>query len=94
MSENQNNSENKNKELGALWKRKTRDGNQTYLAGHLVSEDEFGEETKTPVVVFSNTKKSNEKQPDFRIYLKRVQSEEATNQSSKSEVKNTEEEVL
>ena len=52
MSENQNNTENKNKELGALWKRKSRNGGQTYLAGHVISENEFGEEVKTRVVGF------------------------------------------
>lgn len=71
MSENQNNTENKNKELGALWKRKSRNGGQTYLAGHVVSENEFGEEVKTRVVVFSNSNKKSENSPDFRVYEQR-----------------------
>ena len=75
MSENQNNTgnntENKNKELGALWKRKSRNGGQTYLAGHVVSENEFGEEVKTRGVVFSNSNKKSENSPDFRVYEQR-----------------------
>ena len=75
MRENQiktgNNTENKNKELGALWKRKSRNGGQTYLAGHVVSENEFGEEVKTRVVVFSNSNKKSENSPDFRVYEQR-----------------------
>ena len=71
MSENQNNTDNKNKELGALWKRKSRNGGQTYLAGHVISENEFGEEVKTRVVVFSNSNKKSENSPDFRVYEQR-----------------------
>ena len=75
MSENQNNTgnntENKNKELGALWKRKSRNGGQTYLACHVVSENEFGEEVKTRVVVFSNSNQKSENSPDFRVYEQR-----------------------
>lgn len=78
MSENQNNTENKNKELGALWKRKSRNGGQTYLAGHVVSENEFGEEVKTRVVVFSNSNKKSENSPDFRVYEQRPLENNAT----------------
>ncbi len=96
MSENQNNSDNKNKELGALWKRKSKDGSQTYLAGHLVSEDEFGQETRTKIVVFSNSKKTNERQPDFRMYLSKEQQNQGQTQAQNTSkpVQATEEEVL
>ena len=42
----------------------------TYLAGH-VKHDELGKEVTNKVVVFSNDKKTNDKQPDYRIYLSR-----------------------
>ena len=54
-------------EVGALWKRKSKAG-MTYLAGH-VNYDELGKEITSKVVVFSNDKKTNDKQPDYRIYL-------------------------
>ena len=57
----------KNDEVGALWKRKSK-GGMTYLAGH-VKYDELGREVTSKVVVFSNDKKTNDKQPDYRIYL-------------------------
>jgi uncharacterized protein (DUF736 family) len=62
-----NNSARKNDEVGALWKRKSKSG-MTYLAGH-VKYDELGKEVTSKVVVFSNDNKSNDKQPDYRIYL-------------------------
>ena len=62
-----NNGTPRNEELGALWKRKSRNG-MTYLAGH-VKHDELGKEVTNKVVVFSNDKKTNDKQPDYRIYL-------------------------
>jgi uncharacterized protein (DUF736 family) len=67
-SNNTSNNDNRNSdEVGALWKRKSRAG-MTYLAGH-VKHDELGKEVTSKVVVFSNDKKSNDKQPDYRIYL-------------------------
>ena len=86
MSENQNNTENKNKELGALWKRKSRNGGQTYLAGHVISENEFGEEVKTRVVVFSNSNKKSENSPDFRVYEQRpMERDSPSSQAAKQE---------
>jgi uncharacterized protein (DUF736 family) len=64
--ENQTQQKTQNEELGALWKRTSQQG-QKYLAGHL-KVGEFGEEQTVKVVVFQNRNKSNEKQPDFRMY--------------------------
>lgn len=60
-----NTGDNQNVELGALWKRKAKNGGQTYLAGHIKSGDD---ETPVKLVVFSNKNKTKENQPDFRIY--------------------------
>ena len=57
-------------ELGALWKRKSQNGGQTYLAGH-VKVDVLGNEETVKVVVFSNRNKTKDTQPDFRIYQAR-----------------------
>jgi uncharacterized protein (DUF736 family) len=62
----QKNTEQKNEELGALWKRTSQQG-QKYLAGH-IKVGEFGEEQTIKVVVFQNGHKNNDKQPDFRMY--------------------------
>ena len=58
-------------EIGALWKRKSKNG-LTYLAGHVKLEDELGTEKTVKVVLFSNKKKTNEKQPDFRMYVSKA----------------------
>jgi len=71
MSENNTvDNENKkqdNQELGALWKKQSKNGGQKYLAGHVVVEDDMGVETKIKVVVFANREKKNDRYPDFRI---------------------------
>lgn len=56
-----------NQEVGALWKKESKNGGQKYLAGHIIMEDDMGVETKTKVVVFANRDKKNERYPDFRI---------------------------
>lgn len=72
MSEqNTKQSEWKNREIGALWKRKS-DSGKTYCSGHFIV-DELGNEVKVKVVMFSNTEKKNEKSPDFLIYLSKDQ---------------------
>tara|TARA_Y100001963_G_C6679152_1_gene399010 strand:- start:94 stop:414 length:321 start_codon:yes stop_codon:yes gene_type:complete len=58
-------------EIGALWKRKSKNG-LTYLAGHVKMDDGLGSETTVKVVLFSNKKKTNEKQPDFRMYVSKA----------------------
>ena len=57
------------REVGALWKRKSGSG-QSYLSGHVTLTDELGTEQKIRVICFSNKFKSeNEKAPDLRVYL-------------------------
>ena len=69
MADNTNtqNTQNKNEEVGALWKKESKNGGQKYLAGHIVVQDDMGEEKKIKVVVFANREKKNERYPDFRI---------------------------
>lgn len=55
-------------EIGALWKRVSKSGSQTYLSGN-ITVDDFGTPKTLKVVVFSNKNKKNEKAPDFRVYL-------------------------
>ena len=55
----------KEREMGALWKRK---GNsQTYLSG-TIEIDNFGAKEKVNVVIYSNKYKEKENHPDFRVY--------------------------
>ena len=70
-----NNSKSQNEELGALWKRTSRN-NMTYLAGHIKVTQEDGTERTEKVVVFSNQNKSNDKQPDYRVYVSNVEKRE------------------
>tara|TARA_Y100001938_G_scaffold9468_1_gene11716 strand:+ start:5582 stop:5884 length:303 start_codon:yes stop_codon:yes gene_type:complete len=79
-SNNTSNTNRNSDEVGALWKRKSR-GGMTYLAGH-VKHDELGKEVTSKVVVFSNDKKSNDKQPDYRIYLSKPMGEERATTSA------------
>ena len=70
---NETNSDWKDREVGALWKKQGR--NQSYLSGHVVV-DELGMEKKMRVVVFSNRqKKAGENTPDFRIYVSKDRNE-------------------
>lgn len=82
---NQNTNKNQN-ELGALWKKKSKAG-MSFLSGYIVDHDG----TRTDVVVFANTKKSNEKAPDYRLYvskpLENKQAPAAKSIASKAPVK-------
>jgi uncharacterized protein (DUF736 family) len=65
MNTNTNtNQNNKNQELGALWKKKSKAG-MSFLSGYINDHD--GQ--RIDVVVFANSNKSNEKAPDFRMYV-------------------------
>jgi uncharacterized protein (DUF736 family) len=58
----------KDREIGALWLRKSASGNK-YLSGHISSGDDEGiEDTKERVIVFANKDKKSDKAPDYRIY--------------------------
>jgi len=56
----------KEREVGALWKKANAKG--SYCTGYIVS-DELGNKVKQRVIMFSNKTKSNDKSPDFIIYL-------------------------
>jgi len=74
MSDNANN---KNEELGALWKRESKNGNTKYLAGTM-KLNVNGQEETVKVVVFSNDKRGNEKAPDYRVYKQREMAQATT----------------
>ena len=59
-------SEWKNRERGALWKKQGK--NQNYLTGVIKSLDDMGQEVKNKVIVFANKNKTSENAPDFIIY--------------------------
>lgn len=62
-----NKTQNKNTELGALWKKKSKTG-MSFLSGY-VKVDDLGLEKEIKVVVFANNNKSNDNAPDYRIYV-------------------------
>jgi hypothetical protein len=64
MNNTNNNQQNKNQELGALWKKKSKAG-MSFLSGYINDHD--GQ--RIDVVVFANSKKTNEKAPDYRLYV-------------------------
>ena len=66
MSNNTKESEWKNRERGALWKKQGK--NQNYLTGIIKSLDDMGQEVKNKVIVFANKNKTSENAPDFIIY--------------------------
>lgn len=70
-------SEWKNREVGALWKKAAANGKSSYCTGYIVS-DELGNKVKQRVIMFSNKTKNNEKSPDFIIYLSNEQENETT----------------
>lgn len=55
----------KDREMGALWKRKSEKG--TYCTGYIMVE-EMGTQVKQRVVMFSAKDKKNDKAPDLIIY--------------------------
>jgi uncharacterized protein (DUF736 family) len=60
----ENNNNKNNNELGALWKKKSKTG-MSFLSGYINDHD--GQ--RIDVVVFANSKKTNEKAPDYRLYV-------------------------
>ena len=68
-SNQNNNSEWRERELGALWVRQGKGSGQKYLSGHLEVETMPGVSEKVKVVVFSNKGKAkNEQAPDYVVY--------------------------
>tara|TARA_R100000152_G_C6749959_1_gene173583 strand:- start:879 stop:1184 length:306 start_codon:yes stop_codon:yes gene_type:complete len=90
-----NNSKSQNEEIGAFWKRTSRN-NMTYLAGHIKVPQEDGTERTEKVVVFSNQNKQNDKQPDYRVYVSNVEKRDGagTTQSSSPQQSQQAEELL
>jgi uncharacterized protein (DUF736 family) len=79
-----NKTQNKNTELGALWKKKSKSG-MSFLSGY-VKVDDLGLEKEIKVVVFANNNKSKENAPDYRIYVsKPLDSGSSQSGSSQSE---------
>ena len=85
MSDEQKNSDWKERELGALWVKKSLTGTQ-YMTGHIELKDASG---KVQLVVFKNKHKynedgtiANERAPDFRLY----KSEERENRHDNEDV--------
>jgi len=64
MNNTNNNQQNKNQELGALWKKKSKAG-MSFLSGYINDHD--GQ--RIDIVVFANGNKKNEKAPDYRLYV-------------------------
>lgn len=49
----------KKEKIGALWKRKSKDGTKTFLTGKIGEQE---------VIIFTNTRKSQPNHPDFEVY--------------------------
>ena len=77
---NTNQNTNKN-ELGALWKKKSKTG-LSFLSGYINDHD--GQ--RIDVVVFANTKKSNEKAPDYRLYVSKPLEKQQTQPVAQNKV--------
>jgi len=73
----------KNREVGALWKKAAANGKSSYCTGYLVT-DELGAKTKQRVIMFANKTKNNEKSPDFIIYLSNEQDNPEATVASKT----------
>jgi uncharacterized protein (DUF736 family) len=78
---NQNTNKNQN-ELGALWKKKSKTG-LSFLSGYINDHD--GQ--RIDVVVFANSKKTNEKAPDYRLYVSKPLDNQNKTAASASVVK-------
>ena len=96
---NQNTNKNQN-ELGALWKKKSKTG-MSFLSGYIKDHD--GQ--RIDVVVFANSKKTNEKAPDYRLYISKpldtqtkqvskVPTKQVTTQKVKEVIQEDEDDIL
>ena len=66
MSDNTQQTDWKERDIGALWQRQGR--NQKYLSGHVRLKDSDGNVVEQRVIVFTNKHKSADNHPDFRVY--------------------------
>ena len=64
--ENKKTNEWKEREVGALWRRKG--ANTSYCTGYIVYDD-LGKKVQQRVVMFSNKNKTKDTAPDFILYL-------------------------
>ena len=87
MSENKQ-SDWKEREVGALWKQ-SGNGKTSYCTGYITS-DELGNKVRQRVIMFANKTKSNEKSPDFIIYISKNMNEEDAPQTSRRKTSNSE----
>jgi len=55
----------KKKSIGALWENVSKTTGKEYLSGHIEINGE-----KIPLIVFKNSYKKADKQPDYQMYLK------------------------
>ena len=97
MSESNNNSKKddwQNREVGALWLKKSASGNK-YLSGHITTGNEEGiEESRERVIVFANKNKKNDNAPGYRIYKSEPQQvKENTNTDSTKAAANEEDDL-
>ena len=77
---NTNQNTNKNQsELGALWKKKSKAG-MSFLSGYINDHD--GQ--RIDIVVFANSKKTNEKAPDYRLYVSKPLDNKNTGSASEA----------
>jgi uncharacterized protein (DUF736 family) len=75
-------------EIGALWTKTSKAG-QKYLSGKIEIDAISALTSKEiKIVAFPNSKKSNEKQPDLRIYVSRLDFKQSESQQTR--VKTTE----
>jgi uncharacterized protein (DUF736 family) len=80
---NTNTNTNKNQnELGALWKKKSKTG-LSFLSGYINDHD--GQ--RIDVVVFANSKKTNEKAPDYRLYVSKPLDNQSKTVAPQAQVK-------
>ena len=70
MSNTNTNKQNewKEREMGALWKRTSKNGKSTFCTGYITS-NELGREVKQRVVMFANKGKQTDTHPDYIIYI-------------------------
>jgi hypothetical protein len=66
MSDNTQQTDWKERDIGALWQRQGK--NQKYLSGHVRLKDSDGNVVEQRVIVFTNKHKSADNHPDFRVY--------------------------
>tara|TARA_Y100001973_G_C5144972_1_gene304937 strand:+ start:679 stop:975 length:297 start_codon:yes stop_codon:yes gene_type:complete len=82
-----------NEELGALWKRTSRN-NMTYLAGHIKVTQPDGTEKTEKVVVFSNQHKKADNQPDYRVYISNTNPRQQSSTDNSSSEQKPDEELM